>query len=185
MNRRRLEVAGLGAVAVLLLVGPIAAAGAIGPPAVPASHALARATLTADETANLSNELNGISCAGPSRCVAVGDTVDPSSRTYSALVESWDGGSWSVTPSPGPAGFLLGVSCASSSACMAVGYALGQPTGPALAESWNGTSWTAVPVPSRSGMYNVLYGVSCTSPTQCMAVGTSSVPAGLPGQGTR
>ena len=45
-----------------------------------------------------------------------------SSGAGGTLVESWNGTSWSVVPSPGSGDALNWVSCASASACMAAGY---------------------------------------------------------------
>src|SRR5262249_28294736 len=92
-----------------------------------------------------------------------------------ALVETWNGRAWSVTPSPRPGldSVLFGVSCASSRSCQAVGYFDSHST-PGLAtlvESWNGKagSRTASPSPGDNG---VLQGVSCVRATGCMAVGS-------------
>ena len=38
--------------------------------------------------------LNGVSCAGPSRCMAVGDYA------YFTLIETWNGSAWSVVAGP-------------------------------------------------------------------------------------
>src|ERR1700689_437414 len=51
------------------------------------------------------DELNAVSCSGPSACIAVGFSDTPESypriRTpYQTLIESWNGSAWSIVPSP-------------------------------------------------------------------------------------
>ena len=94
-------------------------------------------------------------------------------RYTRTLVESWNGASWSVVPSPSPGAgsFLGGVSCVSATACTAAGYY--NPTSNTrgtLVESWNGSSWSVVPSPSR-GSHSALDDVSCASTTACTATG--------------
>lgn len=112
--------------------------------------------------------LYGVSCTSTSMCVAVGGP--------GALIESWDGSSWTITPSPseGDHSILWSTSCASPVDCVAVGNytpagTKGQQT---LIESFDGTSWSFVSSPN-SASHNNLYGVSCTSEHFCMAVGFS------------
>jgi len=119
------------------------------------------------------NTLNGVSCTGPSTCVAVG--ADLAGETDETLVEAWDGASWTVVPSPSPASrtnILNGVSCTGPANCVAVGVAQDASSWATLVESWDGTSWSVVPSPSP-GEGNELYGVSCTGPDGCMAVGAT------------
>ena len=121
--------------------------------------------------------LDGISCPSPVSCFAVG-SYSSSTTTARSLVERWDGTSWSVVPSPNPAGasstILHGVSCASATNCFAVGTYIAANTWRTFTLRWNGTSWTDQPVPNpgRSNR-NYLYGVSCTSATSCFAVGAN------------
>jgi hypothetical protein len=119
--------------------------------------------------------LDGVSCVSAAACVAVG-SYGTSTGASKALVESWNGTSWSVVPSPHPASsstILYGVSCVSAADCTGVGsiYHLGSGTIETLVESWNGTSWSAVPSPSPASSGNVLAGVSCVSAVACTAVG--------------
>ncbi len=53
------------------------------------------------------------------------------------MIESWDGTSWSVVPSPNPAtdDGLEGVSCVSATACTAVGRGLISGVSKTLIES--------------------------------------------------
>jgi hypothetical protein len=124
------------------------------------------------------NNLHGVSCASAAACTAVGDSYTTSNGAYATLVESWNGTSWSVVPSPsrGSGGnFLDGVSCASAAACTAVGY---YGAGRTLVESWNGTSWSVVPSPNYGSGGNFLHGVSCVSAAACTAVGYYATSSG-------
>jgi hypothetical protein len=118
-----------------------------------------------------------VSCTSAAACTAVGYTYNGSvSRT---LIESWDGTSWTVVPSPNPVlnDSLAGVSCVSAAACIAVGTQASSTSLGAdriLIESWDGTSWTVVPSPKPYNSY--LYGVSCVSAAACIAVGNLDFP---------
>src|SRR5262249_14149141 len=57
----------------------------------------------------LAAELNAISCESPTNCVAVGDYISgnfssPSSIAEHALIQRWDGVSWTNVAVPTPAG---------------------------------------------------------------------------------
>ena len=126
--------------------------------------------------------LSSVSCTGPSDCTAVGywtnDTTTPY-NTVETLVETWDGTSWQIVPSPNPTGStlsqLLSVSCLSPSQCIAVGSGQevsgAQQLAQTLVETWDGTSWQIVPSPSPSLTQSGLNSLSCLSGSSCMAVG--------------
>jgi hypothetical protein len=125
--------------------------------------------------------LDGVSCAGPARCMAAGNEGPVPASDKSTLAEAWNGTAWRAVPTPPPpvpGGTALGtVSCTSSASCMAVGYAgfnNGSGASVTLAESWNGAAWRrlATPTPSGSG---ALAGVSCTASPACTAVGDRAV----------
>jgi len=72
------------------------------------------------------NELLGVSCTSPHRCVAVGYFIsDPAAGT---LAESWNGTSWAIQATPQPASdidaSLASVSCTSAGGCTAAGYSV-------------------------------------------------------------
>jgi hypothetical protein len=74
--------------------------------------------------ATTGNLLSGVSCVSATACTAVGAYAN--SGTGKTLVESWDGTSWSVVPSPNAGlprtlNVLNGVSCVSPTACTAAG----------------------------------------------------------------
>ena len=123
------------------------------------------------------NFLVAVSCHRATSCQAVGQYGDASLGTNQTLIESWNGTSWSIVPSPdigNNVNDLLGVSCQSTHSCQAVGLYLDQSLGQyqTLIESWNGASWTIVPSPNNGTGYNVLAAVSCRRTAQsCQAVG--------------
>ncbi len=120
--------------------------------------------------------LAGVSCVSAAACTAVGYYAIRVGRHYMTLVESWNGTSWSVVPSPnyGSGGnSLQGVSCVSAAACTAVGSYASNGKQRTLIESWNGTSWSVVPSPNPAGDHIDLYGVSCVSAAACTAVGAA------------
>jgi hypothetical protein len=123
-----------------------------------------------------SNFLNGVACVLPSSCTAVGSFYT-SSGPAQTLIESWDGNSWSIVPSPNngvgtESNFLDGVACVSPSSCTAVGsYSNASGELQTLIESWNGTSWSIVSSPNSGTGENFLAAVACVSPSSCTAAG--------------
>ena len=116
--------------------------------------------------------LLGVSCVTPDDCVVVGEYGN---SKLNPLVESWNGGNWSIVPSPTPAdgGTFVSVSCPKPAYCAAVGnYQTASGGNKNLAEIWNGTRWSITPIPNKP-VAN-LNGVSCSSSTSCMAVGSYS-----------
>ena len=104
-------------------------------------------------------------------------------RSPYTLVESFDGTSWSIQPSPaiGTSNALSGVSCPSANSCTAVGFFENFGGPQTLVESWNGTAWSVVPSPNSGTASNYLGGVSCVSAMSCMAVGHSFNISSWPG----
>ncbi len=120
------------------------------------------------------NDLAGVSCWSASRCIAVGhsvvDVAQPGSSK--ALVERWDGTTWSIFPAADPGGTtslgLAAVSCPETGFCIAVGDYARDGRDLTLIEQWNGTSWSVV---YKGGSSSRLRHVSCASPESCFAVG--------------
>jgi hypothetical protein len=111
--------------------------------------------------------LNGVSCAGGSACLAVGDT----NGTIPAA-QRWNGSRWlNLTPAEpsGSESWLNAVSCLGSAACEAVG---GSTSG-GLAESWNGAAWTVQEMPPSVAL--TPDGLSCTTAANCWSVGFVAV----------
>jgi hypothetical protein len=105
--------------------------------------------------------LNGVSCASPANCTAVGDYYRTASGPQLTLIERWNGTAWQVEPSPsiGRDSALDSVSCPSATSCTAVG---------SLILGWNGASWKVELASSPFA------GVSCAAPSSCMAVGVTA-----------
>jgi hypothetical protein len=116
-----------------------------------------------------------VSCPSAANCFAAGYYFR--SGTQLALVEHWNGSTWSVQTTPSPAGAtaaaLAGVSCVSAASCTAVGsyFAKAKPQR-TLAEHWNGSKWSlqATPNPADASA-SELAAVSCTSAASCTATG--------------
>lgn len=112
------------------------------------------------------NFLSGVSCPTASSCSAVGTwmgtDVDPST-----MVESWDGGAWTVQYKS-PLNFgspLKTVACATSTSCVAAGAAESGGPSASVVGRWDGAHWTFTQV---RGSW---YGVSCAGGADCVAVG--------------
>ena len=119
-------------------------------------------------------ELLSVSCASASACTATGNSTN-SSGVSVTLAAQWNGASWSLKPTPSPAGspfsYLNSVACTSPSACTAVGaYQTSSGAFRTLAARWNGNAWHRQATPSPTGS-SVLIGVACASGTACTAVG--------------
>jgi hypothetical protein len=122
------------------------------------------------------SQLDGVACAGPRACVAVG--MWHHNGWSFPLALSWNGVSWTLdsTPPvrPDSTNELLGATCTSASACLAVGdYMDSKGNVSPEADFWNGRTWSkAQPVvpPGRGSPA----AVTCTAPNACTAVGYTS-----------
>jgi hypothetical protein len=118
------------------------------------------------------NILVSVSCSSANSCTSVGYSKGEQSMTgkpiYTALIESWNGSTWSVDRNPKGInhGQLESVSCVSSTECKAAGFFRSHDT---LIASWNGRMWSIEPTPSNGT--DRLSGISCTSSKSCTAVG--------------
>jgi hypothetical protein len=116
-----------------------------------------------------------VSCTSAKFCEAVGYYY-PKGYAGAALIEAWNGTSWTTQSVPSPTGStqspLDGVSCVSTTFCEAVGRY--ETTGELpLAEVWDGTSWAIQATPNPSGSIDTyLSAVSCPSSASCEAVGS-------------
>ncbi|HTK15409.1 MAG TPA: hypothetical protein VL769_03375 [Acidimicrobiia bacterium] len=147
-----------------LAVALLAVAGMVSGSTVGAAESQS-AVVTAAVSVDAS-ELMGVACPTTTLCFAVGYTLNPDT----ALIERWNGTSWSVVQGPNSAspvgGVLTGVACQNAWSCFAVGGG--------LVERWNGIRWSVVHGASLfPGWSPQLSGVSCTS-TFCLAVGSQS-----------
>jgi hypothetical protein len=139
-------------------------------------------------TSQVSNGLDGISCASTLACTAVGSYV--SNNVPRTLAERWNGHKWTTQSSPiiGTGSTLSGslnlnsVSCPFASECAAVGSfsAFAGRTTQTLAERWSAARWRIQTTSGPQGaMVSDLLGVSCTSAIECIAVGNSWDGAGV------
>ena len=120
------------------------------------------------------NDLSAVSCTSPTACVSVG--AFNNGTNDQTLVETWNGTTWAITPSPNTSptqnNNLNAVSCPSPKTCVAVGYSYDGTRFRTLIETWDGTAWTITSSPDTSStMHDILNGVSCTSSSACVAVG--------------
>jgi hypothetical protein len=119
---------------------------------------------------------NGVACNSASDCWAVGDARFGSEFRDHALIEHWNGNSWSIIQAPYSPDdqVLYDVTCVSGSDCWAVGdsYDFYADFDRSLVLHWDGNSWSNVASPNVAGaFYNFLFGVKCTSASDCWAVG--------------
>ncbi len=126
-------------------------------------------------------QLEAVSCAAPSGCVAVGRYWGASGAEH-PLAETWDGSQWSISSPaiPGEAAnaYLKGVSCVAQDACVAAGYYTDESGVPhTLVESWDGHEWAIVESPDPAPK-NYLSDVSCANAEDCWAVGRSTYSKG-------
>jgi hypothetical protein len=132
--------------------------------------------------------LNGVSCAAPTACEAVGGYFTGPLRS-ATLAEVWNGKAWAIqhtrSPLPGHGPSLTAVWCASAVSCTAVGN-IGQ-LGSArvlrtLAEAWDGKSWQVQPTPTPHLFAGggSLASVWCAASRACTAVGSAANAGGTP-----
>ena len=124
-----------------------------------------------------------VSCVSGSDCWAVGAVVDVDGdgNPTAALIENWNGVSWSMIPSPAVTGpgvvgaVLQGVSCVSAASCVAVGFST-DDTGANLhtvTEQWNGLAWSLGLSADTGQAFDQLNSVQCVSAGDCWAVGNA------------
>ena len=118
------------------------------------------------------SSLAGVSCAGPTFCLAVGGAS-------SALSYMWNGSTWSAQSVPLPAGttfsVLGAVSCPAINLCEAFGAGDIVGTPEVFGEQWNGSSWSLVSAATVpfAGQAITPYGMDCVSASDCITVGTT------------
>ena len=113
-------------------------------------------------------QLNGVSCASESFCMADG-ALSSGVGVGVGVIEEWNGTDWSIVSNPESSGThvdLSGISCPSATMCVAVGA----DSNGGVVESWDGTAWTM----AMSQVADTTFAsVSCSSPTSCVAVGNN------------
>jgi hypothetical protein len=123
-------------------------------------------------------ELSAVSATSASDVWAAGYASNGSSAQH-AIVEHFNGTSWSVTEAPDPAGSPLngftGVAAVSPANVWAIGSSSpGNGTSTPLVEHFDGSSWTVQPAPAKAGSTISLSAITGTSAGQLWAVGGSS-----------
>jgi hypothetical protein len=117
-------------------------------------------------------QLNAVTCVSAANCFAVGDGTGSSV----ALVDHWNGASWSVQDIQAPAGYMYGanlggVACLSARSCYLVGYSPATSGDRRLAEHWNGRAWTISVTPGPAG--DTLFNAASCRSGQCVFVGST------------
>ncbi len=124
--------------------------------------------------------LRSTACTTATDCWALGERYQvPKSLTLSpppptALVEHYNGRTWSPLALPGATGVSLnGISCPSASTCVAVGNRqTSTKAAHALAYLWDGKTWSVSAAASPAGaLWTVLDSVDCFTAMDCIAVG--------------
>jgi hypothetical protein len=130
------------------------------------------------------NELEGVACAKPTDCWAVGETEKSNDGADLNEALHFNGKKWSSVRTPDPAGKvshdfneLEGLSCVGASDCWSVGESERDDKAE-LNEAlhFNGKMWSVVKTPdpagsSSTGEFNELERVACAKPSDCWAVG--------------
>ena len=99
------------------------------------------------------NALLGVSCITLSDCIAVGYNEADSD----ALIETWNGATWSIETSPPANGYLQAISYTGPTFCVAVGYQEAADSNDyynTLIESWDGSGWSIVSSPNPSSPFS-------------------------------
>ncbi len=113
--------------------------------------------------------------AVPGKAWAVGDALNDEYRAH-AVIESWDGSSWKLDPTPAlgtQRDLLFSAAAVSADDVWAVGDRQSESTGrfSTLIEHWDGHGWSVVPSPDPGSAGDDLYGVAACGPDDVWAVG--------------
>jgi hypothetical protein len=122
-------------------------------------------SIVASPDPDYTQDLYAVAAVSASDIWAVGGSFNYNPYGYGALIEHWNGASWSVVPNPATTA-LYGVTALASNNVWAVGY------GQIL--HWNGTKWSIVP---NTGAYD-LQAIAAVSGTNVWAVGYEQVGSG-------
>ncbi len=134
--------------------------------------------------------LNGSACSTVG-CIGVGESFPANNFNTSAVIERWNGSTWSLAHSAEPGGAvttdLFGAACPATKICFAVG-SVGIGTSGSdgdtttFAEKWSGSTWSTETTPNPAGdLANQLTSVACPTSSSCLAAGfTASAPNGTP-----
>jgi hypothetical protein len=153
------------------------------------------------EPATRSWRLNGVLTLSPSNAWTVGSMAlgERNSDGFGALIEHWDGTTWSITPTPPlrpsvpddiPYAGLNSVAASGPNDVWAVGEAgIGVPSivSDTLVEHWDGAGWSVAQTPDvaspRGIPFDHLFSVAAVSPTDVWAVGSYGTAGFIGGRG--
>jgi hypothetical protein len=122
--------------------------------------------------------LSAVACSTTTNCFAVGTTNTNVCCAGHALIEHWNGTTWTIVNSANPGtndNGLESVSCPSTTSCFAGGsyYSTSNKT---LIEHWNGSTWSTMASPNPTTPSIILSGISCSTTTNCYAVAATTAP---------
>ena len=122
----------------------------------------------ANAAANPDAAILGVSCPTALFCLATGDYTSSDDGSES-LLETWSGGSWSVTAVQTPAEVLGPVACASTSACV-ITLIEGSEV---LTYSGGSLTTAQLPAPPYGADWDIS-NLACASASYCVAVGSTT-----------
>lgn len=122
------------------------------------------------------NDLEGITAISKNNVWAVGSYFNSNVTSETALIEHWNGTSWSVVSGANPETYneLTAVTAISGENIWAVGLTSENGPGQALVEHWNGTNWSVVKSPTPHPLA-LFYGVAASSASDIWAVGYTPI----------
>jgi hypothetical protein len=122
--------------------------------------------------------LDAVTALSPTNVWASGRIKATESGIPVALIEHWNGTSWSVitspNPDPGASSVLGGIAAVSANDIWAVGFELTDDGDFTVTENWNGTSWSVIASPDPVAAENFLLGVTALSDGTVVAVGSTT-----------
>ena len=127
------------------------------------------ATLPTDDTDP--GILYDTTCMSVRNCLAVGNSA--TGHTSSTLVLSWDGSTWTASPSIlSHAGdpSLTAIGCSNETNCLVAGTSLASYQ--RIAARLDGSTWREVSIPSD---FETIHAIACEGPSQCLVVGSANV----------
>jgi hypothetical protein len=124
-----------------------------------------------------------MTCVSGKDCWSPGDTAAAPKYATVAVMEHWNGKTWSPVSTPVHGAALGRVACVTAKDCWVGGF-LGASNGNVspVVERWNGKSWASSSLPSVSGSDQNVYvdSVTCLSASSCYAMGGAGNSATSP-----
>ena len=120
------------------------------------------------------NLLKSVAVLSAKNVWAVGAYISSSTGRNQALIEHWNGTSWTVISSPSPNAsdtVLSGVAALTTSNVWAVGEYTSGSNSLTLVEHWDGHLWSIIPSPNPGSVRSELLGVAAVSVSNIWAVG--------------